>query len=153
MARSEGFLAFAHAGEEGPAQYVWEAINDLKVTRVDHGNRSLEDDRLISELVARQIPLTLCPLSNLRLQLIKELKEHPLKKMMQKGLMITVNSDDPAYFGGYLNENYLALAEALDLGKEEIFQLARNSFQASLLEEDRKQALVEQTTLFYRENA
>ena len=148
----EGFLTVAHAGEEGPAEYVREALDLLKVTRVDHGNNALQDEPLVKELADKKIPLTLCPLSNLKLQVVPDLTKHPLKIMMAKGLLVTINSDDPAYFGGYLNENYLAVAKSLDLTKEEVLELAKNSFKASLLNEKRKQELIEMAENFYREN-
>jgi len=141
-ARKEGFLTVAHAGEEGPAEYVWEALQKLKVSRVDHGNRSLEDDELVDKLVEKKMPLTVCPLSNLKLKVVDKLKEHPLKKMIKKGLLVTVNSDDPAYFGGYVNENYIKTAKALNLTKKDMYTLAKNSFQASFLSEKEKQALI-----------
>ncbi|KAB2824850.1 MAG: adenosine deaminase [Paludibacter sp.] len=131
--RAEGLKTLAHAGEEGPPAYVWEAIDLLGVDRLDHGNRSMEDDRLVAELIRRKIALTLCPLSNLKLQVVSDLRQHPLKRMMERGMLVTVNSDDPAYFGGYLNENYEAIAEALELSIDEIGQLAVNSFEASFL--------------------
>ena len=152
-AMKEGFLTVAHAGEEGPATYVREALDLLKVTRIDHGNNSLEDEVLVKELAERKIPLTICPLSNLKLQVVKDLTLHPLKIMMDKGLLVTVNSDDPAYFGGYINENYIAIAKALNLTREDIFHLAKNAFTASLLDENRKQQLIELTEKYYRENA
>ncbi len=131
-AREEGFLLVAHAGEEGPPEYVREAL-ELGVIRIDHGNRAMEDPALVEELARRGIPLTLCPLSNLRLGVVRDLKEHPLREMMVRGMKVTVNSDDPAYFGGYVNENYLAVREALGLGRRELVTLARNSFEASFL--------------------
>jgi adenosine deaminase len=137
-ALEKGFLTVAHAGEEGPAEYVWEAIKLLKVSRIDHGNHSLDDKDLMEELARKRIPLTMCPLSNLKLGVIKSMKEHPLKKMMDMGILVTVNSDDPAYFGGYINENYLAVQEALNLNIRQICELARNSFQASFLSETEK---------------
>ncbi len=136
--KEEGFLTVAHAGEEGPAEYIWEALELLGVSRIDHGNHSLDDENLVMELAKRRIPLTLCPLSNLKLKVVQSLNNHPLKTMMKKGLMVTVNSDDPAYFNGYLNENYLAVAESSNLSLEDIYQLARNSFQASFLDEEEK---------------
>lgn len=142
-ARAEGFLTVAHAGEEGPAEYVWEALDLLKVSRIDHGNHALDDEKLIQKLVELKIPLTVCPLSNLKLKVVPDLKKHPLKKMLEKGLVVTINSDDPAYFGGYLNENYLALAEALNLSKEDLLQLAKNSFIGSFLDEKTKQKKLE----------
>jgi adenosine deaminase len=135
-ARQEGFLTVAHAGEEGPADYIWEAIHLLGVSRVDHGNKSLDDESLVSYLVENQIPLTLCPLSNQKLQVVPDLKNHPVRKMLQSGIRATINSDDPAYFGGYINENYLAVAEALELTKEEICLLAENSIRGSFLEKN-----------------
>ncbi|NHZ85943.1 MAG: adenosine deaminase, partial [Planctomycetia bacterium] len=126
-AQAEGFLTVAHAGEEGPPEYVWEAIELLNVTRIDHGNRALEDDTLVQLLAKKQIPLTVCPLSNLKLRVVNNLENHPLKKMMKNNLLVTINSDDPSYFGGGLNDNYIKLAKALRLTKDDIYQLAKNS--------------------------
>ncbi|HAH24693.1 MAG TPA: adenosine deaminase [Prolixibacteraceae bacterium] len=151
-ARKEGLLVVAHAGEEGPPEYVWEALDILKVSRIDHGNRSLEDAQLVEELVRRKMPLTVCPLSNLQLKVVQELTSHPILEMLEKGMVATVNSDDPAYFGGYINENYLALAQALNLSKEQITQLAKNSFQASFLEEDEKLRMIERVDDYFQEN-
>ncbi|MBU0661517.1 adenosine deaminase [Patescibacteria group bacterium] len=151
-ARQEGLLTVAHAGEEGPAEYVWEALNLLKVSRVDHGNHSLDDKKLVQELVRRKMPLTVCPLSNLKLKVVNDLKKHPLRKMLEKGLLVTINSDDPAYFGGYVNENYLAISNALDLSKEEIVQLAKNSFTASFLDEKVKQQMISKVDKYHQEN-
>jgi adenosine deaminase len=143
-AREAGFSLFAHAGEEGPASYVWEAIDVLGVQRVDHGNRSLEDDALVARLARERMPLTVCPLSNLRLQVVPDLTHHPLRHMMDRGLMVTVNSDDPAYFGGYVNDNYRAVQQSLELNREDIVALARNGFAASMMSEaDRRQALAD----------
>ena len=147
-ARTEGYLLVAHAGEEGPAEYVWEALNLIKVDRIDHGNNSLEDNRLVQKLVKRKMPLTVCPLSNLKLKVVKDLTKHPLKLMMDKGLFVTLNSDDPAYFGGYVNENYLAIQQALDLTEEDIIQLAKNSFEASFLDEADKKKYISQIDKF-----
>lgn len=149
-AKAEGFLTVAHAGEEGPAEYVWEALDLLKVSRVDHGNHSLDDDKLVSELVRRKMPLTVCPLSNLKLKVVKTLKDHPLRRMMEKGLLVTINSDDPAYFGGYINDNYIAIAKALGLYKEEICKLAKNSFRASFLNEKTKLQMIKKVDDYYR---
>lgn len=140
--REMGLRVVAHAGEEGPPEYIWEAINLLHVSRIDHGNRALQDERLVEELVRHQIPLTVCPLSNLKLKVVSDMRNHPLRTMLQKGLLVTVNSDDPAYFGGYLNENYIALAEALNLTKDEIKQLAMNSIKASFLSDEKKDNLL-----------
>jgi adenine deaminase len=139
-ARDSGFFLTAHAGEEGPASYVWEALDELGVARVDHGNRSLDDQALVERLARERIALTLCPLSNLRLRVIDELKRHPLRRMMDKGLVVTVNSDDPAYFGGYVNDKYRAVAEALSLEREAIIAIVRNGFQASLMSKLEKAA-------------
>jgi len=141
-ARQEGLLTVAHAGEEGPAAYVREAIDALHVSRIDHGNRSLDDDALVERLAEARIPLTVCPLSNLRLQIVDNLSNHPLRRMLEKGLLVTVNSDDPAYFGGYVNENYAAIQEAIGLTREELVTLARNSFEASFLHPKKKVGLV-----------
>ncbi|MFQ5953873.1 MAG: adenosine deaminase [Kiloniellales bacterium] len=141
-ARDAGLKAVAHAGEEGPPEYVREALDLLKVSRIDHGNRALEDQALTARLAAEGIPLTVCPLSNLRLGGVADMRRHPLKRMMDKGLTVTVNSDDPAYFGGYVNENYVAVAEALGLDRRVLRQIARNSFQASFLDEAEKRAIL-----------
>ena len=134
----EGYIPVAHAGEEGPAEYIWEALDLLKIARIDHGNNCLTDEVLIKKLVDEKIALTVCPLSNLELKVVDDLKYHPLKKMLNLGLKATVNSDDPAYFGGYMNANFLQTAEALDLTQEEIKTLVKNSFEYSLLSEEEK---------------
>lgn len=134
----EGFLTVAHAGEEGPAEYVRESIELLKVSRIDHGYAAIDDSELIEILIEKQIPLTMCPLSNQMLKVYPDLTLHPLKKMLDKGLMVTVNSDDPAYFGGYVNENLIAIAEALKLTDNDIKQLAANSIEASFMTEESK---------------
>jgi adenosine deaminase len=151
-ARKEGFLVQAHAGEEGPAAYIWEALNLLKVGRIDHGNRCLDDEKLVKELAKRQIALTLCPLSNIALKVVKELPQHPLLKIMDAGLLATIHSDDPAYFGGYINENYLETAKALNLSKETITQLAKNAFTASYLDEASKQKRLAEVEAYYLQN-
>jgi adenosine deaminase len=135
-AREYGFLTVAHAGEEGPPENIWGALDLLKVSRIDHGNSSMLDNDLIETLVENMTPLTVCPLSNLRLKVVESLSDHPLKAMLDKGLKVTVNSDDPAYFGGYLNDNYIAIAEALSLSENEILQLVISSFQASFIPEE-----------------
>jgi adenosine deaminase len=132
-ARDAGFFLCAHAGEEGPPSYVWEALDVLGVARIDHGNRSLDDDVLVGRLAREQVPLTVCPLSNLRLRVVDDLAHHPLRRMMDKGLVVTVNSDDPAYFGGYVNQNYVAVSDALALGRAEISAIVRNGINASLM--------------------
>jgi adenosine deaminase len=137
-ARKQGFLAVAHAGEEGPSNYIWESLDVLKARRIDHGVRSLEDDRLIQRLINDKIPLTVCPLSNIKLRVFTSMEQHPLKILLDKGLCVTVNSDDPAYFSGYLNENFIAASDALKLTQAEIYQLVQNSFKSSFLEESIK---------------
>ena len=139
-ALAAGFRVVAHAGEEGPPDYIWQALDVLGVERVDHGVRCLEDSRLVERLVADQMPLTVCPLSNLKLRVIDTIDHHPLARMLDQGLRATVNSDDPAYFGGYIAQNFAAVASALPLSADALVQLARNSFQASFLD-DRAKAL------------
>jgi adenosine deaminase len=141
-AHQEGFHLVAHAGEEGPPEYVHEALDVLRVQRIDHGNRALEDPALVTRLAAENMPLTVCPLSNLRLCVVDDLGSHPLQKMLELGLCATVNSDDPAYFGGYMNENFVAVQEALQLTREQIVTLARNGFTAAFLDAPRKTQLL-----------
>ncbi|SDZ09632.1 adenosine deaminase [Herbiconiux ginsengi] len=141
-ARAAGLHAVAHAGEEGPASYVWEALDVLGVERVDHGNRALDDAALVARLAADRIPLTLCPLSNVRLRVIPSIAEFPLRRMLDTGILVTINSDDPAYFGGYLDDNLRALRGAFDLGGDVLGLLARNSVEASFLAPARKHALL-----------
>ena len=151
-AREEGFLTVAHAGEDGPAEYIWEAINLLKVSRIDHGNQSLDDDQLIKHIAEKQIPLTVCPLSNLELKVVNDLKDHPLMKLMDAGIMVTINSDDPAYFGGYINENYTCIASALNLSKKQITQLAKNSIKSSFLPDGDKEKIIMKIEEYYNNN-
>ncbi len=139
-AREAGLFLTAHAGEEGPASYVWEALDLLGVGRIDHGNRALDDEALVGRLGRERTALTVCPLSNLRLRVVQDLKLHPLRRMLDKDLVVTVNSDDPAYFGGYVNDNYRAVAGALSLGRDEIAAIVRNGFRASLMEASAKDA-------------
>lgn len=134
-AREAGFLIVAHAGEEGPAEYVWEALDLLKVNRIDHGVRSEEDPALMQRLIAEKMPLTVCPLSNLKLCVVDDMQQHNIRRLLQQGVHVTVNSDDPSYFGGYMNDNFIAIAEALDLSNDELKQLAINSFEASFISE------------------
>lgn len=145
----EGFIPIAHAGEEGDADYVWEAIDILKIKRIDHGNNSLQDDNLVAEIIKRDLALTVCPLSNIALKVIDDLKNHPLKKMMDLGLKVTINSDDPAFFGGQVNENYIQIQKALNLTKEDLYQLAKNSFQYSFLEEELKAKYITELDNYY----
>ena len=130
-ARKQGYRLVAHAGEEGPPEYVWEALDELGVERIDHGNRALEDDALVQRLRDEKMALTMCPLSNLKLCVVDDLTEHPLKRMLDLGLNVTVNSDDPAYFGGYLSSNYMAVAKALQLSQDDLSELARNSLNSN----------------------
>ena len=132
-ARDAGFFLTAHAGEEGPASYVWEALDELGVGRIDHGNRALEDAELVNRLGRERMALTVCPLSNLRLRVVHDLIHHPLRRMMDKGLVVTINSDDPAYFGGYVNDNFRAVSGALGLQRDEIGTIVRNGITASLM--------------------
>src|SRR5574337_790946 len=132
-ARTEGYLTVAHAGEEGPPSYIWQALDLLKVSRIDHGVRCIEDPALVQRLARERIPLTVCPLSNVKLCVFKSLEDHNLKSLLDLGLRVTVNSDDPAYFGGYITENLLASQKALGLTRHDIYALARNAFEASFL--------------------
>jgi adenine deaminase len=134
-ARNEGLLAVAHAGEEGPPEYIWEALDQLRVRRIDHGVRCWEDPLLVDRLRTDQVPLTVCPLSNVKLRVFPDLAHHNLAVLLRHGLRVTVNSDDPAYFGGYISDNLVAVAEALALDRAEVVQLARNSFLGSFLDE------------------
>jgi adenine deaminase len=138
-ARSEGVLAVAHAGEEGPPEYIWQALDLLHVRRVDHGVRCIEDDRLVDRLVAEQTPLTVCPFSNVKLRVFPELRDHNFRELLERGLLVTINSDDPAYFGGYVADNYIGTAAALGLTADQMIQVARNSFVASFLPEAEQQ--------------
>lgn len=139
-----GLRPVAHAGEEGPPEYIWGALNTLGVHRIDHGVRCLEDPELVARLREDRIPLTVCPLSNVRLRVVDTMAEHPMRKLMDEGLVVTVNSDDPAYFGGYVADNYRALVAGLGFGKDEIVALARNSIIASFLDDERKTELLEE---------
>lgn len=132
-ARAEGFPAVAHAGEEGPPEYIWEALDQLGVVRIDHGVRAFEDERLMARLVDQQIPLTVCPLSNTKLCVFDDMSQHTILKMLDRGLKVTVNSDDPAYFGGYVTENFMALHDGLGMTQEQARRLAQNSLDARLV--------------------
>ncbi len=139
QAIKEDFLTVAHAGEEGPPEYIWDSLNLLKVKRVDHGVQCLKDEILVDKLVKDQIPLTVCPLSNVKLSVFDKLENHNLKKMLDRGLRVMVNSDDPAYFGGYLNKNLIETSKALNLKLEDVKKLIENSFKSSFLDEENKQ--------------
>jgi adenosine deaminase len=141
-ARSENFLTVAHAGEEGPPEYIWSALKLLYVSRIDHGVRCLEDQDLVNYLIEKQIPLTVCPLSNVKLKVFDKMADHNLKKLLDLGICVTVNSDDPAYFGGYIADNYQAAVDALNLSIREVVQLAKNSFQASFITPEAKKTLI-----------
>jgi adenine deaminase len=147
-AREAGLLAVAHAGEEGPPAYVWEALDVLKARRIDHGVRCVEDDRLVGRLIEEQIPLTVCPLSNVKLRVFPNLRAHNLKRLLERGLLVTVNSDDPAYFGGYVADNFEASAAALGLSREQQLTLARNSFVASFLNEEQRRPYLDELDRF-----
>ena len=148
-AKELGFKAVAHAGEEGPPEYIWDSLNLLHIDRLDHGNRSLEDDKLVKELVNRGMALTVCPLSNDKLQVVKDMKQHPIKKMLELGLKATVNSDDPAYFGGYMNANFKSITDSLNLDKNDLYQLARNSFEAAFVSNERKQDMIQKLDTYF----
>jgi len=141
-ARDLGLKLCAHAGEEGPPAYVWEALDLLRIDRMDHGNRSMEDPALVRRIVAEGMTLTVCPLSNHRLCVVDDLKDHPVPEMLRHGLHVTLNSDDPAYFGGYVNDNYRALAAAVGLTRDEVTLIARNSFEGSFLDDTAKAARI-----------
>ena len=139
-AKERGLKLVAHAGEEGPPEYVHEALDVLHIDRLDHGNRSLEDAALVARLAQEHMTLTVCPLSNLKLCVVDDMRAHPIKKMLDLGLRATVNSDDPSYFGGYMNDNFRAIIEALPLTKDDVKTLAKNSFAGSFLSEGEKRA-------------
>ena len=143
-ALSLGWKTVAHAGEEGPPDYIWQALDLLAVSRIDHGVRCLEDPNLVGLLRKNQMPLTVCPLSNVKLGVFENIEDHNLKELLDAGLCVTINSDDPAYFGGYIEENYIAVQKALNLTRDEVHQLARNAFEASFLESEDKRRLVEE---------
>ncbi len=142
-AREMGLLCVAHAGEEGSSSYVWSAINDLKVSRIDHGVRSIEDPLLMKYLIKNNIPLTVCPLSNTKLQVFKQMSDHNILIMLEQGVCVGVNSDDPAYFGGYMNENFEALAKELNLSKKQAQKLVLNSINSSFTDNNRKDKMKE----------
>lgn len=147
-ARDEGLLAVAHAGEEGPPEYIWQAIDLLKVRRIDHGVRCVEDMRLVERLRSERIPLTVCPLSNVKLRVFERMEDHNLKRLMDLELHVTVNSDDPAYFGGYLTDNFLSVCGALDLSRDDVIQLTRCGFEAAFIGPQERQSLQEELKAF-----
>lgn len=144
MARDLGLKTVAHAGEEGPPGYVWSALDTLGAERIDHGIRSLEDPQLVNRLRREHIPLTVCPFSNVSLRVVDTLADHPLPRMLNEDLIVSVNSDDPAYFGGYVGDNYMGIAEHLEMGPEQLGQIARNSIRSSFMPSDRKAELIEE---------
>ena len=146
---NQGYKLVAHAGEEGPVEYIREALDLLKVVRIDHGNRCLDDEALVQRLVEQQIPLTLCPMSNAALKVIRKMEDHPILKMLDKGILATIHSDDPAYFGGYMNENYYETALALNLDKSHLMQLAINAFKASWLSHEVKEKHIVQVKDYF----
>jgi adenosine deaminase len=150
-ARAEGLHRVAHAGEEGPPSYIWEALDLLHVERIDHGNRCLEDDVLVHRLVSDQVPLTVCPLSNVSLKVVESIASHPVRGMLDRGLKVTINSDDPAYFGGYLDDSFDALTRAGHVTPDDLARLARNSIDASFASADRKRELTEELDSMVRE--
>ena len=150
-ARAEGLHRVAHAGEEGPPSYIWEALDLLHVERIDHGNRCLEDDALVHRLVSDQVPLTVCPLSNVSLKVVESIESHPITSMLHRGLKVTINSDDPAYFGGYLDDNFRVLTQAGHVTPGDLATLARNSIEASFAAADRKRRLNEELDEMLRE--
>ena len=143
-----GFKRVAHAGEEGPPEYVYEALDLLNIDRIDHGNRALEDEALVRRVVSEQIAMTVCPQSNLRLAVIGDMREHPLRRMLEAGIKATVNSDDPAYFGGYMNENFESVCNALQLGRSHVRELVVNSFEASFLDQEAKRQHIDAVRAF-----
>lgn len=151
-ARAEGFLTVAHAGEEGPPEYIWQALDLLKVKRIDHGVRCIEDETLVERLVRDQVPLTVCPLSNVKLRVFNDIEDHNIKRLLDRGVRVTVNSDDPAYFDGYVEENLLAIAKALKLDAADIYIMEKNGFEGSFLAADEKQALLEELDAFMNSN-
>ena len=148
-AREAGFHLVAHAGEEGPPEYIRQALDLLQVERIDHGVRAIEDAALMNRLARDGVPLTVCPLSNIKLRVFSSMKEHNLKQLLEAGLKVTINSDDPAYFGGYVADNYIAAQEALGLSREDLRLLAANSFSASFLPEESKRALMNELDLYF----
>jgi len=152
-ARESGYRVVAHAGEEGPAEYVWEALRLLKSERIDHGVRSTDDPELVQFLVQNRIPLTVCPLSNIKLKVFSNLKDHNLKQMLDLGLHVTVNSDDPAYFGGYITENFLSVQKELELNKKDLIKLSMNAIEASFQDAIGKEQLKKELEEYYSENS
>jgi adenosine deaminase len=143
-AREDGLFVVAHAGEEGPPEYVWQALDMLGASRIDHGVRAIEDAALVERLRSERVPLTVCPLSNVKLRVFDSIHEHNLPELLDAELCVTINSDDPAYFGGYINENFIAVQEAFHLTKQEVVELARNSFEAAFLSDDQRRGILQE---------
>ena len=152
QARAQGYLCVAHAGEEGPAEYVWEALKLLGSQRIDHGVRSVDDPELLKYLVDQRVPLTVCPLSNVKLCVFPSMKDHNIKELLDMGLRVTVNSDDPAYFGGYMNENFIAAQRDLGLTRDDLYRISLNSIEATFLDEPRKAALKQELDDYFSEH-
>jgi adenosine deaminase len=148
-AERHGFRKVAHAGEEGPPEYIWQALDDLKAVRIDHGVRCMEDPRLVERLREEQVPLTICPLSNIKLRVFPSIDQHPLKRMLEAGLCATVNSDDPAYFGGYVADNFLTIKDGLAFAREDFRTVAENSFRASFIDEAEKKKLLDELASYF----
>jgi adenosine deaminase len=148
-AAGHGFLRVAHAGEEGPPEYIRQALDDLGAVRIDHGVRCMEDPTLVERLRDDQVPLTVCPLSNVRLRCFPSMREHPARRMLEEGLCVTVNCDDPAYFGGYVADNYAALRDGLGFGREEFRAVAENSFRASFLDDAEKRRRLHELASYF----
>jgi adenine deaminase len=151
LAREYGFFTVAAAGEEGPPEYIWQALDILKVSRIGYAVRCLEDPDLVNRLSLTMTPLTICPVSNIKLCAVKSMRVHPLKKMLEQGLFVTINSDDPAYFDAYLNENFLEATAALKFTKAEVYEMAKNSFVASFLDNDKKELYISELDKFYKQ--
>lgn len=150
-AREAGFLTTAIAGEVGPPEYIWQAIDELEVSRIDHGVQCMLDPDLIARLASKQIPLNICPISNVKLEVFKDMRDHPIKRMYEDGICVTVNSDDPAYFNAHINENFMAVNTALKLNKTILYDLAVNSFNASFLNYERKEKLLAELEHFHKQ--
>ena len=148
-AQKEGFITVAHAGEEGPAEYIWEALDKLKAARLDHGIQCAKDPELVKKLAIERVPLTVCPLSNVKLKVFNSMSEHNLKQLLDSGLCITINSDDPAYFGGYVTENYLAIKNELNLDKKDIYTLAKNGIEAAFISAAEKEVLAKELDTYF----
>jgi adenosine deaminase len=147
-ARAESLFVVAHAGEEGPADYVWQALDTLGAVRIDHGVRCTEDPVLVERLRSERVPLTVCPLSNVKLRVFDSMEDHNLRELIDAGLCVSINSDDPAYFGGYINENFGAVCDVFDLNREEICALGRNSFEGAFMDETRRLEILEELNEF-----